>query len=275
MIMGITRFLYHTAPGRVLLRPLASRPVSNLLGAFMETRASKPLVPVFKKMNHIDTADCDVSNVRCFNDFFCRPLLPGKRPFCMEKEALAAPCDGLLSVIPLQEDTVFPVKQSTFSLHSLLRDKRLAASYYGGTALVFRLTVSHYHRYSYFDSGRKSADRRIKGVYHTVQPVALEVRPVFTENSRCYTVIDSPSFGRCVQMEVGAMLVGRIKNNVPGKARIQRGEEKGHFLYGGSTIILLLPKDAADIDGEILMSSRAGIEYPVKMGERIGTCRKK
>ena len=95
-----------------MLRPLASRPVSALAGAFMETRLSRLLIPVFKKVNHIDTADCDVSQVRCFNDFFCRPLLPGRRTFSEDADALCAPCDGLLTLIPVDEDTVFPVKQT-------------------------------------------------------------------------------------------------------------------------------------------------------------------
>ena len=42
--------------------------------------------------------------------------------------------------------------------------------------------------------------------------MALDQLPVYTENSREYTVIKTDTFGPVVQMEVGAMLVGRIVN---------------------------------------------------------------
>ena len=53
--------------------------------------------------------------------------------------------------------------------------------------------------------------------------------------------------------------------------QVSRGEEKGHFAYGGSTIVLLLRKDAARLLPEILAASARGEEFPVRMGQRIGT----
>ena len=102
-----------------------------------------------------------------------------------------------------------------------------------------------------------------------MRPIALETLPVFTENCREYTVIENPVFGKLIQMEVGAMLVGRIVN-LEGEGTAVRGKEKGFFEYGGSTIIVLLKKDSAKIKDEILSNSIAGIETPVKMGEQIG-----
>lgn len=73
-------------------------------------------------------------------------------------------------------------------------------------------------------------------------------------------------------MEVGALLVGRIVNYHE-KKEVKRGEEKGRFEFGGSTVILCLEKDKAVIDGDILSNSAAGIETVVKMGEKIGVTR--
>ena len=67
-------------------------------------------------------------------------------------------------------------------------------------------------------------------------------------------------------MEVGAMLVGRIVNEKISACDVKRGEEKGHFEYGGSTIILLIQKDRAVIDGSFLTAT----EVPVIMGQVIG-----
>ena len=83
-------------------------------------------------------------------------------------------------------------------------------------------------------------------------------------------MIDTDQFGRAVQMEVGAMLVGRIVNEHPSAGRVLRGEEKGHFEYGGSTVILLLSKDKAVLRQDILDHLNKNVEIPVMMGEVIG-----
>ena len=66
------------------------------------------------------------------------------------------------------------------------------------------------------------------------------------------------------------MLVGRIRN-LKGAGQVIRGEEKGMFQYGGSTIILLLEKEKVRIRQTILEASLRGEEIPVRMGEWIGT----
>ncbi len=265
------RFLYGTLPGRVLLRPLVSRPVSRLCGRFLDMPASKGLIGPFARHNGIDTEDCELSGVGCFNDFFCRPLKPGRRPVDPDPAALIAPCDGLLTALRAEEDLVLPVKQSRYSLARLLGDASLAREFRDGICLIYRLCVSHYHRYCYFESGFKSENRFLPGLLHTVRPVALADRPVFCENCRELCLIETETFGRAVQMEVGAMLVGKIVNDQPQAGPVKRGEEKGHFAYGGSTVIVLLKKDAALLRPELEAASARGEELPVRMGERIGT----
>lgn len=271
--MEALEFLYGTVPGRVLLRPLLARPLSMAAGRFLETRLSKSLIRPFVRQNGIDTRDYDLSGITCFNDFFCRPLKPGKRPVAQDPAALVAPCDGYLTAVTLRGDTVLPVKQSRYSLARLLGDAALAKEFADGLCLVYRLCVHHYHRYSYFDSGLKGENVFLPGVLHTVRPVALAEVPVFTENCREYTVLDTAAFGKAVQMEVGAMLVGKIVNEHPGPRAVLRGEEKGHFAYGGSTVIVLLQKDAAVLRPDLQRLAALGAEYPVRMGEEIGRAR--
>ena len=269
--MGTLEFLYKTAAGRALLKPLVGRGVSRFSGALLDTGASRMLIGPFIRRAGIDTADYDLTRIHSFNDFFCRPLKPGRRSVDMDPDALIAPCDGLLTAVSIRNDTVLHVKQSRWSLSRMLGDAALASEFEGGVCLVFRLCVDNYHRYIYFDSGEKAKNVFLPGALHTVRPVALEEIPVFAENCREYTVIDTDSFGRSVQAEIGAMLVGRIVNNEPGPARVCRGEEKGRFEYGGSTILVLLRKDAACLREDIPSASARGIEIPVRLGERIGT----
>ena len=268
--MSILEYLYKTKSGRVLLRPLVSKPVSDLSGFVLDSSVSKLLIGPFVKNNKINTSEYRLDGINSFNDFFCRRIKPGRRVVDMEKTSLVAPCDGLLSVNKISSGSILSVKQSKFTVSRLLRDRRLAASFNDGYALVFRLCVDNYHRYIYFDSGKKYSNRKVSGIYHTVRPVALEEYPVFIENSREYCVIDSENFGRCVQMEVGAMLVGRIVNKDKRTKKVRRGAEKGHFEYGGSTIILLVPKNKVNLRDDILKRLNSNHEIPVKMGEVIG-----
>ena len=254
------RFLYHTLPGRLMLRVLIAPGLSRAAGKFLSSAPSKLLVPGFVRRAEIDLSQCEKQKFSSFNDCFTRKLYPSLRPFAMDKDALCAPCDGLLSVYPIQNGTVFPVKQSAYTLDSLLREHTVGYAH----AFVFRLCVTHYHRYAYPAEGLKSAQRDIPGVLHTVRPIALEGIPVFCENARSFCTIDNPAFGRLLQMEVGALLVGKIQNHIQGEAEVKKGEEKGMFLYGGSTVILLTPPNVIPLP-EFLTSG----EHPVQMGQRI------
>ena len=267
--MDSLTFLYKTIFGRVFLKLLTTRAVSRVCGAFLDSRCSAFLIKGFVRKNNINLDDYQTDGIKTFNQFFRRKIKAGLRPFDNTPSHLCAPCDGLLSVWNIDKGTVLPVKQSQYTVERLLHNKELACEYEGGLCLVFRLCVNHYHRYAYADSGKKSANFFLPGILHTVRPVALEAGPVFTENCREYTVIESPAFGKLVQMEVGAMLVGRIVNH-EGEGFAERGKEKGYFEYGGSTIILLVKKACVQINSEITRNSLAGIETPVKMGEKIG-----
>ena len=97
--------------------------------------------------------------------------------FPKEENVFASPCDGLLSIYQIHDQTVLPVKQSRYTIPGLLQDQELADRFTDGFCLVFRLCVNHYHRYSYFDSGTKGENIRIPGILHTVRPVALAQIP--------------------------------------------------------------------------------------------------
>lgn len=262
-------FLYKSAAGRFVLRFFSSRAVSRAAGVFLDSPLSKGLIKPFARRFDISFEECATGEFRCFNDFFCRKMKKGMRPVDRAPHALIAPCDGLLSAYQLKRDLVIPVKQSRFSLESLLAGDEVYREYEDGVCLVYRLCVNHYHRYCYVDSGVKGENRFIEGRLHTVRPIALEALPVFSENCREYTVIHTENFGKVIQMEVGAMLVGKIKN-YHGKGQVRRGQEKGRFLYGGSTIIVLLGKDRAKLPDRLFKATAAGFEVPVKLGEKIG-----
>ncbi len=51
-------FLYNTAVGRIMLKPLVSKGFSDCVGRFMDSKASKILIDSFVKKNDIDLKEC-------------------------------------------------------------------------------------------------------------------------------------------------------------------------------------------------------------------------
>ena len=263
------RFLYGTVPGRAVLKLAASRPVSQLAGRFMDSPLSRPLIRPFIRKNGIRIADYLPMRYESFNAFFCRPIRKELRPLPEEAALLCAPCDGLLSAYRITDGLVLPVKQSLYTIPELLGGDPEAARFQDGSCLVFRLCVNHYHRYCYIDAGTKGPNIFLPGTLHTVRPIALAALPVFTRNCREYTLMQTAHFGTIAQVEVGAMLVGKI-DNYKGRGSFRRGEEKGRFLYGGSTVILLVEKDRVVIDEALFRATAQGVETPVRMGQPLG-----
>ena len=153
--------------------------------------------------------------------------------------------------------------------YDLVKNKKLASKYKNGYCLIFRLCVDDYHRYCYIDNGNKTSNKFINGVLYTVRPVVLGNYNIYKENSREYTILKTENFGDVVHIEVGATIVGRIKNHHE-EYTFKKGEEKGMFEFGGSTIVLLIEKNRVTIDKEILDNTKQGYETVVKYGEKIG-----
>ncbi len=265
----LLKHLYGSVIGRVLLKTLTAPAVSRIAGCFMDSPASKVLIKPFIKKSGIDTSQYVMSGFRSYNDFFTRRIKRGKRPVDFTSEHLISPCDSKLTVYKISNRRIFSIKGPRYRVSDLLGNDFLAKRYCGGYCCIFRLEVDDYHRYCYIDSGVKSGNTFIGGELHTVNPVALERYNIYKRNCREYTVLHTDNFGDAVQVEVGAMLVGRIVN-LHGEGPFCRGEEKGRFEFGGSTIVLLFEKDSVVFDEDILKNSAEGIETVVKYGEKIG-----
>ena len=246
--------------------------VSKVMGKYLDSRFSRRHIKKFIKRHEIDITQFEKSDYLSFNSFFTRVIKPELRPFDFEPQSFVAPCDGLLSVYEVTPESTLFIKGFTYTIGTLLKNEELGNNYRGGFCFVFRLTVKDYHRYFYFDECDKEENVFIKGRLHTVQHVALNARKVFTENCREYSVMHTKNFGDVIQVEVGALGVGRIVN-YHGVGHFNRGEEKGRFEYGGSTIIVITQKDKIELDTELLENTANGLETIVRCGERIGTAK--
>ncbi len=259
-------FLYRNFAGRVLLRLLRSRWVSRLMGAYMDSRLSKGRVKKALK-NGIDMEGVEETSFGSYNALFTRKRKDGTFPFSEKAEEFCSPADSRMTVYPLKEGTAFPVKLAPYTAAELLDSEEEGAYFREGYAFVFRLCPEDYHRYAFFDSGKLVSSRFVKGTFHTVNPVALAKMPVFHRNCRNVSILETENFGRCAYVEVGAMMVGRIVNH--GQETFARGEEKGYFAFGGSTVVVLVGKDVLTPCEDIVKNSNDGIETYVRAGETV------
>ena len=266
--LGIS-FLYKALPGRIFLCLLVKPIISKLFGFVMDSGVSRFLIPSYVKNNNICLDDYKDIKYKSFNDFFIREVKEGGRPISANTSEVIAPCDGKLTAYPITADSVFRIKNSVYSISSLLQDEQLAADFIDGICLIFRLMPDDYHRFCYIDDGEVISQKTIKGVLHTVRPIALQRYSIYTQNSREFVVLQTKNFGKVVQMEIGALFVGRIVNR-RATGSFVRGEEKGLFEVGGSTIVMLYQKNMVTIEKIIYENTQQNKETIVKMGNKIG-----
>ena len=257
--------LYNNPVGRIFLGIAVSPFVSNIYANKNSRKSSVKKIPGFIADNKINMNDYIDKEYRSFNDFFIRELKPGKRPVDMSKDALIAPCDSKLLVYEIGKDTSMRIKGRTYTADEILDDAENAKEFAGGYALVFRLTVDDYHRFSYPDRGCVISRRMIRGKLHTVSPVSKNHK-IYVENTRQVNMLKTENFGNVAYIEFGAMLVGRIVDK--GIDVFDKGQEKGYFEPGGSTVVILV--NNVKIDKDIMEQSESGIETKVRLGERIG-----
>ena len=264
--IGAIRFVYGTVFGRLLAKGILCRKfVSDLYGMWQKSPLSKGKVKKFMEEYNISVEDCTEQEFPNFNAFFTRQRKDIKD--LTAPHELPAVADSKLSALPIGRNSRFTLKGVEYTLGELLENEDLAKTYEGGYCLIFRLAPDDYHRYSFPDRGTAEDTHEIKGVLHTVNPIAGTMK-VYRRNTRHYTVLRTEHFGEMIQMEVGALLVGKICNH--GHRSFRKLEEKGYFAYGGSTVILLCKKNRIAIDRDILDYSAKGIETKVALGERIG-----
>lgn len=264
------KLMYNTLPGRVLLKIMIQPRFSDWIRRVMKTRVSAIFIDGFARKNRISLRDYIPTRYKSFNDFFTRPIKPKRRPIEPDANLLASPCDGRVSVYPITDNLVMHIKNSDYSVKSLLRNREIAEEFRGGWCVILRLTVDDYHRYCYPDDGYKTDDMFIPGLLHTVSPIAMEHASIYAENQRVYTLIDTEHFGLLAQVEIGAIGVGRVVN-FDDEGPVKKGAEKGMFEFGGSTIVLLLQKGHFIPDADLIRNTEDGYETIIKMGERIGS----
>ena len=264
-------WLYYNPIGEATLWALAKRKlVSAMYGSMMDRPSSTERILPFIEDFSIDMSVAREQKFDNFNDFFTRKLKADARPIDTNSNTVVSPADGKILAYADISNTDFFIKGYRFDVSTFLDNPDLAQKYHDGALLIIRLAPMDYHRFHFPVSGKVSPNTQIDGDYYSVNPFALRKKAeIFCLNKREYTIVSNPVFGDVVVAEVGATMVGSIAQTFKGTA-VNKGEEKGYFKFGGSTVVLLFTKSKIHIDKDLLLNTAKGYETTVKMGERIG-----
>ncbi|CAG8568466.1 11126_t:CDS:2, partial [Racocetra persica] len=282
---------------------------SKRQGKYFDSPHSVNKIPGFIKHYHIKTDELlepDISKYKCFNDFFYRKLKPNARAIADpgNDNVFVSAADCRLNVYEnIDLAKKYWIKGKQFTVADLLQDNEMAKEFDEGSIAIFRLAPQDYHRFHSPVTGVVGASKYINGTYFTgmnsyssiaymklniindvinliilnlsikVNPMAVnEELNVFTENVRSTLLIhpSMPGASKVVFIAIGALLVGSIKYTVKEGDQVFKGDELGHFAYGGSTIICLWPKGEIKFDNDLVSNSMASIETLVKVGMRLG-----
>lgn len=272
----LIKWAYDSTAGMTLSELLFKRKfLSYYYGKLQDRPSSAKKINQFIKDLDIDMAEAikeEAKDYKNFNDFFIRKLKPGKRKVVQDNELLASPADGrVFAYENININRIFQVKGMEYSLQELLGDHKLAQRFQGGAYYVIRLCPADYHRFHFCDRGTPRTTKKVKGYYYSVNPMALKkVAQLYCKNKREITLFDTENFGTMAFVEVGAAAVGTIVQTFTPGEKVCRGDEKGYFKFGGSTVILFFEEGKVKIDDDILKNTEDGYETKINMGERIG-----
>lgn len=248
---------------------------SKFYGFLQKTRLSRFKVMPFIRKFQVDSSEFlePASSFASFNEFFIRRLKPSARSIVSDQNVAILPADARYLVYPkIQCADDFWVKGKKFSLQTLLNDQKMASRYEKGAMAIARLCPSDYHRFHFPVACVPGEPRLIEGPLYSVNPLALKRHSeILCENKRMITELKTDSFGTILYIEVGATYVGTIHQTyVPGRP-YAKGEEKGYFSFGGSSLILLFEPNTVLFDEDLLTNSNQKIEVRGLLGESMGS----
>jgi len=247
---------------------------SWIYGYFQRLPSSKKKIRPFIKKFQVNSDEFleDVDAYPSFDAFFTRKLKPEARPIALDPQMAVIPADGRYLFFPrIDESEGFAVKGQKFSLEELLQDAALAKRYEKGSMAMARLCPTDYHRYHFPCPSFAGKTTTINGWLFSVNPIAVKNNiKIFTENKRTKCELASDQFGKILFMEIGAKCVGKIHQTYTPESFVEKGDEKGFFSFGASSLILLFEPGRILFDKDLLSASKDYIEIRCLMGQSMG-----
>lgn len=200
---------------------------------------------------------------KSWNEFFTRQFknIDASRPLEPDPtgKVVSSPVDGTVLNISQQvhRKTAFELKGEEYYLADLLAERDgspLLKPFIDGLAVQILLSPSDYHRWHAPVSGKVTKVHTVPGYFFALPAPALpdEKNPPVTfmshVNTRTIVFIEpeNPAIGALALIFVGLTEVSSCSATVEEGASVKRGQEIGHFAFGGSTCCILF--DGSKID---------------------------
>ncbi|MBP9673721.1 MAG: phosphatidylserine decarboxylase [Bacteriovoracaceae bacterium] len=263
------RFLYESKAGHGLLWILTQKFFSKLYGFYQNSFLSHSKIKPFIQKFNINMQEFEETPFKNFNQFFIRSFKIGQRPFMPAGQVLSAFAEGrYLAFANEAQQDFFKVKGELLSFVDLLKPE-YQSFFKRGPVLISRLCPVDYHAFHFPTDGRVLAHYTFKGKLDSVSPIALKNNPeLFFTNEKQITILETPQFGKLAYIEVGALCVGKIIQTFR-QENFKKGDKKGHFLFGASTVILLGEPDKMILDTDIIQNSKNNRETFIKLGDSL------
>jgi phosphatidylserine decarboxylase precursor len=246
-------------------------------GSFLDTTPSAAGIESFTSLPNYNVDDYfeGPSGWLTFNQFFAREMRPGKRPIAApgDDRVVVSPADAVfMGQWPITGDSKISIKGVDWAVADLLDGSPYEDAFRGGIYMHSFLYIDDYHRYHVPVGGVVREIRNISGrVYMDVSrnpDGSFDVVDGDTyqfNQERGLIVIDSPQVGLVAVLPVGMSYVSSVNLTPEVGATLQKGDEFGYFLFGGSDIVILFQ------DRNVVLDAEAGRKY--LQGQRIGHVR--
>jgi phosphatidylserine decarboxylase len=207
--------------------------------------------------------DAEYFGFASWNDFFTRRLAEGARPVAAPKDGrvITNACESVSYGITtdVQRQDRFWIKTQPYSLVDMLAGDESVDEFVGGTVYQAFLSANNYHRWHSPVAGTVVRAFVQDGTYFSEADSEGEgaTEPMNSQGylahvaTRAVIVIeaDEPAIGLIAVVFVGMVEVSSclIAPSVKPGAHLEKGEELGHFQFGGSThCVLFRPGTVAE-----------------------------
>jgi len=273
-------------PGKEILQDFVKQ-----RGEFMDSKESTSYVPEWLADIRIEKEDYYLPDptaanggFKSFNEFFARTLKDqeSSRPQTMPERdyLISAPTDCIINSIPMKiadRNTLIPTKgKQALNIIDILDGSQYAEKFVGGTALSCVLMPNTYHHYHSPVEGEVIEAKVIEDAYFGYDnfPDWIAHGNVgykgtdfsqFENFQRGYFIIDTGKYGHVAVIPVGLNTISSIVfndqfKNLNDPVRVKRGDHLGHFLYGGSLVIIIFEPDRYKSDAvRVRLGNQIGI----------------
>lgn len=201
---------------------------------------------------------------KSFNQFFSRETKPGLRPVAgmFDDRIICAPADfTFVMKTRISEDSKITVKGThTYSVIDLLDNSPYRDRFKGGLFMHSFLSTFDYHRFRSPVRGTVLECRTIHAEVYLGVEITQDLRLEVTDETgyqfsqtRGLIIWDSP-VGLVAALPMGMAQVSSVNMTAVEGAYLNKGEEFGYFLFGGSDMILLF-----EAGSDVVITSAPGI----------------